>query len=810
MDYSVSELISITEGQLIQGKGHLSINRIYIDSRKIWLGNNSCFLALNGINFNAHDFIHKAHGFGIRVFIVSEDRLEWRSLENAEFIYVPNTVVALQKISENHRRKFTFPIIGITGSNGKTTVKEWLSQALYSKYRVVKTPKSYNSQIGVPLSVFQMDNEHEIGVFEAGISHLNEMSALANILRPDIGIFTNIGNAHDEYFNSDEEKAYEKAQLFRDCKTIVFCADNDLIARAIKDHSSQKLSWSEHSIGQYNFSVSKDNADVATCVFKSKTRKFHIPFSDLASRQNVFHIIILLWHLGYSENEINEELASLKRIKMRLESVEGMSNSLLINDVYNSDMTSFEAAIELFKNENTKSQKHLILSDFKNTGISPEKITDIIKAQMKDVEINSVHLIGNDARKYRPAFNGASAHLYSDTDDFLSKNSSLDFRDSAVLIKGSRSFQLERITEKFQRKTHRTVLEINLSSILENLNYYRSKLNEGVRITVMVKAFSYGSGVHEVASVLENNNVDYLAVAYVDEAIALREKNITMPIIVMNPEEAPLELFIEHRLEPVVHSWESFEYFSNRNAPIPIHIKIDTGMHRLGFLEKEIPRLISELDMRNMLVASVFTHLSSSENEEHDKFTIQQLNTFRRIKSQFSESKNIVFHAINSSGITRFPESQFDMVRLGIGLYGYSLVEADKAFLHPAITLKSTISQIKTIEAGESVGYSRAYVADEKTRVGILPIGYADGLHRSFGNGKGTVFLNGNRLKVIGNICMDMCMIDLENTECTIGDEAEFFGSNKAVEETAIEMGTIVYEVLSTISQRVKRTFYFD
>ncbi|NND78060.1 MAG: bifunctional UDP-N-acetylmuramoyl-tripeptide:D-alanyl-D-alanine ligase/alanine racemase [Flavobacteriales bacterium] len=808
MNYAVSELVTISDGKLLQGEGKDHISRVYIDSRKIWKGDNSCFIALKGVNFNAHEFIRPSYENGVRVFIVSEEQLDLDEFGDASFILVKNTTKALQSIAKDHRRKFDFPLIGITGSNGKTTVKEWLAQCLNEKYSVVKTPKSYNSQVGVPLSVFQIGKKHDIGIFEAGISHTNEMQFLADILDPDIGIFTNIGNAHAEYFEDDLQKAQEKVKLFRNSKTLVYSIDDPIIAKVVKDLDADKLGWSENGQGAINFSFKKEGLYHGT--FKNEDRIFELPFSDPASKQNLFHVVTLLWHLGYSENEVNDELKEIQHVQMRLESVEGMSNSLFINDVYNSDLTSLEAAIEIFKNENTRPDKQLILSDIKNTGYTNRELSNMIKDQIVGVEISTVHLIGENAKEYQSAFNGSDILCYDNTEDLLDSISSLDLNNSTILIKGSRSFKLERIAEKFQKKTHKTILEVNLSALLENLNYYRSKLEPGVKLAIMVKAFSYGSGLHEIAALLEKNNVDQLAVAYTDEGVALREKNIGLPIMVMNPEDAPPETLIEYRLEPVVYSWETFDHFSDVMSELPIHIKVDTGMNRLGFHLEDIETLVERMKDQGAMVASVFTHLSASEDPDEDMFTNAQFNAFENIRSAFHEFDSVRFHALNSSGIGRFPDKQMDMVRLGIGLYGYSGAQRDMNFLQPAISLKSTITQVKSIAEGESVGYSRAFRAPKDMSVGVVPIGYADGIHRAFGNGNGSVLINGRSAFVIGNICMDMCMIDLSGIECKVGDEVEFFGANKPLAQTASEMGTIPYEVLANISQRVKRTFYFD
>ena len=806
MNYSVSDLLSITEGSHVSGPKNNVLSSIFIDSRRIWRKESMAFVALKGINFNGHDFIKDAYEKGVRLFIVSEPRPFYNKLKHADVILVDDTVKAIQKIAINYRSLFSFPLIGITGSNGKTMVKEWLSQCCGEKYSVVKTPKSYNSQIGVPLSVFEIEKGHNLGVFEAGISRPGEMENLADILRPEIGIFTNIGNAHAEFFADEKEKAQEKIKLFSSCKTTVFCADIETVAEAVKAIPSEKYSWSRQGKGKVNYDVSDLND--ASVIAKHKDDHYVIPFSDEVSIQNCLHVITTMHLLRFSTAEINEKLKELKHVRMRLEHIEGQHNSIYINDVYNSDLSSFEAAIDLLKSERSKSYKHLILSEIKNTGYSPEQVGKLIGKKVSGLNFESVHLIGEEAKFYSSAFSG-EVFYYKTTRYFLDEIRSSYFQNSAVLVKGSRLFQLEKITNQFQKKTHKTVLEVSLSQLQENLNFYRSKLDAKTELIVMVKAFSYGSGSHEIAQVLENNNVDYLAVAYVDEGIALRERNIRIPIMVMNPEDPPIETLITYNLEPVIYSFESLEHYAPFAKELRVHIKINTGMHRLGFAKNQLVSLSEALKKKQFTVLSVFTHLAASGEKKHDAFTEKQFSDFIEAQKILA-LENVKYHALNTSGISRFPKFQFDMVRLGIGLYGASQIKSERAFLKPAVRLKSSISQIQNIQKGETVGYSRSFLAEKHMTIGIVPIGYADGIHRIFGNGNGSVFVNGKIVKTVGNICMDMCMIDLSETESAVGDDVEFFGENKDIEETAKEMGTISYEVLANVSQRVKRVFYFD
>ena len=811
MNLSIEDLVKYSKGKLISGNGNNSITKIYIDSRKVWRSEKAAFLALKGVNFDGHLFISQAYDKGVRTFIVSEFDSSYSKFHDADFIEVGDTLASLQEIAKAHRSNFDIPVIGITGSNGKTIVKEWIAQSCVDNFTVAKSPKSYNSQIGVPLSIFELSEKSSLGIFEAGISKPDEMAVLKEIINPTIGVFTNIGNAHDEFFSSHEEKAEEKAKLFASCEALVYNVDDKFVNKAVEGLNCELISWSLQSTAHHQFKIQeRTTRGIKICCTTKNNFEFHIPFSDDASVQNALHLFCVLDYLNFELARIGSKISALKRVEMRLENIEGINNSLFINDVYNSDLTSLEAAMALLKGEKNRDKKQLVLSEIQNTGYSNAEIVQFIKEQLIGWSLESVHLIGKEARAYSDAFDSPTIELYNNTSEFLAKVKHSSFKDSVVLVKGSRPFELERVAEKFQKKAHRTVLEVNLSQIQENLNFYRSKLGSGVKIAAMVKAFSYGSGSHEIAEILEKNNVDYLGLAYVDEGISLRDKNIQMPIMIMNPEFAQVDLMIENKLEPVVYSKESLIHFSSYANRIELHLKFDTGMHRLGFLSNELPWVKEKIKEYGLTIKSVFTHLSSSENPDDDLFTINQLDQFIQIKEELELGNEVLFHALNTSGMTRFPRYQMDMVRLGIGLYGFSPIPDEQAFLKPAIRLKSSLSQIKQVKKGDSVGYSRAFIASEDCKIGIVPIGYADGILRTFGNGIGQVVVAGKNTRTVGNICMDMCMIDLSEIHAEVGDEVEFFGEKKPLSKTAEEMGTIAYEVLANVSQRVKRIFYFD
>ncbi|MEM7162055.1 MAG: bifunctional UDP-N-acetylmuramoyl-tripeptide:D-alanyl-D-alanine ligase/alanine racemase [Bacteroidota bacterium] len=806
MNYSINEIASICQGTHLAGKGELFLKSVSFDSRKIWNSNGMCFFAIKGVNFDGHNFLSDAYEKGVRLFVISDKTIDYSCYTNADFIQVDNSIYALQKLAVHYRSQFKFPIIGITGSNGKTTVKEWLAEALIDHFSVVKTPKSYNSQIGVPISIFGITKVHDLGVFEAGISCENEMDKLEKIIQPDIGIFTNIGNAHDEFFESKDLKAREKSILFKSCNALIYNADDDFVHEAIKPLACEKISWSIKGKGTFNFSITKNGLE-SIALFRNQS--IVLPFTDDASIENSLHVISTLIYLNIDFEDIQKKAAKLKNIAMRLERVQGMRNTLFINDVYNSDLSSFEAAIELLKSDETRKRKSLILSEMHNTGYSSAEITKRISEFVEDISFESVHLIGEDAKPYAQAFNKESTLFYTDTASFLDKTNVGTFQNSTVLVKGSRSFELEQVTQKFEKQAHQSVLEVDLSLMEKNLNFYRKKIGDDVRLCAMVKAFSYGAGGHEIAEMLEKNNVDYLAVAYADEGIALREKNISLPIIVMNPEDPQPAKLAEFNLEPAIYSFESLSAYDGFSNGLKVHLKLDTGMHRLGFLENEIDELKEELKSFPFDVVSVFTHLAASDDSNYDTFTKNQLDKFDRMAG-ILDLEDVFYHALNTSGISRFPKHHMGMVRLGIGLYGVSPIKEEQAFLEPAIRLKSTISQIKEIAEGDSVGYSRSFKASGHTKIGIVPLGYADGIHRSFGNGNGSVIVCGQQTETLGNICMDMCMINLNGIDAKIGDEVEFFGPSKSILKTASEMNTIPYELLANVSQRVKRIFYFD
>ena len=813
MDFSFREIATICNGEILSGDLDNIYSRIIIDSRKIMNPEGSVFLAIKGQTFDGHDFIDQAIEKGIKCFIVSDNQKF--NGGDVSAIQVEDTLKALHKIALAHRKKFSYPVLGITGSNGKTIIKEWINQMLYEDFEIVRSPKSYNSQVGVPLSLLLMDSTKNLGVFEVGMSKPGEIENLAEIVLPDIGIFTNIGNAHSENFSDLKSKVHEKAHLFKSCKALIYCKDDQLISSELSKYTNAiHFHWSLEDQGRVNFSYKIGDKNTHFNVVHPEGKfEFSIPFADAASIQNCLHLVTFLIHLGVSHKLIASRILDLKKVGMRLETIEGINNSLLINDVYNSDLTSLEVALEMLGHEPNFSRKHLVLSEMNHTGLSQEQLIKNVGQMIKSANLNSVHFVSDSSLENKLVFNGTEMHYYESTEDFIQNLDVEDFSDSAILIKGERKFEFEKITNYLQKKTHDTILEINLRALKENLNYYRSQLKPNVKIAVMVKAFSYGSGLHEIAAYLEKNNIHYLAVAYTDEGIALRERNINLPIMVMNPENASVKDYQRYDLEPVIYSFRLLKRFTKEGEPlVPLHLKFDTGMHRLGFDVSELNKVIEFCNERPLRIASAMTHLAASDESSHDDFTKLQLQRFIDIIEELTEQfgPEIFYHVLNSAGISRFPQYQFDMVRLGIGLYGYSLNLEDQKYLQPVLSLKSIISQIKQVNQGDSVGYSRAFTAVEQTTIGIIPIGYADGISRSFGNGKGSVIIENKTFRIVGNICMDMCMVDITGMDIQEGAEVEFFGEKKSIQKTAEEMGTIAYEVLANISQRVKRRFISD
>ena len=817
--WSLNNIAQIVDGKLFVPKGfrNMEIVQVVTDSRTFFKNENALFFALKGPRHNGHNYVAELLNRSLNAFVVSQPGV---ISENAAFVLVENTTEALQKLAAHHRNSFHFPVVGITGSNGKTIVKEWLHELLSEEFRIVRNPKSYNSQVGVPLSVLLMENHNNLGIFEAGISQPGEMDRLGNIIQPEIGILTNIGDAHQENFSSKEQKTREKLKLFTTSKRLIFCTDDTETAALARGFCSSynidPVSWSlknREAIIQFKKQTENGSTQIeATC--RGKIFQFIIPFNDSSSVENACHCFAALWTLSQKPGKILTRFKRLSAVAMRLEIKKGINNCLLINDYYNSDLASLSIALSVLHQQAQKGhlKKQVILSDIQQTGLPQAELYRQVNLLLKQYEIDELTGIGPEITANTESFS-AKKEFYVSTQSFAKSMARNRYKNSAILIKGARNFTFEKISALLQQKAHQTVLEIDLNALVHNLNVFKSLLRPSTKIMVMVKAFSYGSGDVEIAKLLQFQNVDYLAVAVADEGVELRQAGIEIPIIVMNPEEHSFQNIIDFRLEPNLYSRElltAFEKAATENAlqQFPVHIKLDTGMNRLGFkTEKEVDEVVAFLINTDRLkVVSVFSHLAGSDDPQLDAFTLRQVECFESLSQKITEkfSYKTDRHILNSAGIERFSEKQFEMVRLGIGLYG---VSATGLPLQNISTFKSVISQVKKLAPGETVGYNRNGKVTVETEIAVVPVGYADGLDRKLGNGIGEAYVKNQRVPLIGNVCMDMLMLDVTGLNVQPGDEVEFFGPHISIAEVAQKAATIPYEILTGISQRVKRVY---
>lgn len=822
--YPITEIAKTCNGSLqINAPENVVIDDLLIDSRKLISTHRSLFIALKTKSNDGHLYIEELVEKGVLNFIVEVLPGNWDQLK-ANFVLVKSSLAAMQSIAAAHRKKFNIPIIGITGSNGKTIVKEWIYQVLQSDHKICRSPKSYNSQLGVPLSVFQLQAEDQLGVFEAGISQPDEMLRLGQVIKPNIGIFTNIGDAHHQHFVDMRQKVNEKLNLFVKSKVLIFCRDHTDITDRIYNLELFKnktlLDWSRKNKSASLFIQEITVAEGFTIINANRngqTLTIKIPFVDEASLENAMHVWILLLHLGLSQDDIYQRMLKLSPIAMRMELKEGINQCSVINDSYNSDFNGFIIALDFLFQQQQHQRKTVILSDILQSGKEPQQLYREVANALRLRKIHRFIGIGPTLKLNKHLFEG-ECHFYDSTSDFLLYFPFSTFRDETILLKGARDFEFEKINRMLSRKMHQTRLEVDLNNMLHNYKYFKSKLKPETKIMIMVKAFSYGSGSFEVANLLQFHHADYLAVAYADEGIELRRTGIRLPIMVMNPELDALESIINHQLEPEIYSFTILNQLIQKiddqlvpaNKPIGIHLKIETGMHRLGFDAHEIEELIKILKHQDrIIIKSIFSHLVASDDVRFDDFTRQQIATFHQLANQIMNSFNypIMKHIANSAAIVLHPEAQMDMVRLGIGLYGIAANEDRQTELQVVSSLYTIISQIKHIQSGESVGYNRTFVADRPMRIATLPIGYADGYNRRFGNGVGKVKIANQLLPVIGNVCMDMCMVDLGEVEAQEGDEVCIFGQNPDLTALAQSIGTIPYELLTSVSSRVKRIY---
>ena len=794
------------------GDSNSTIETISIDSRSLQNNKNTLFFTLVGPNNDAHIYISNLIEKGVQNFVVTHIP---EGLSNkATFLVVENTLDALQKFAAYHRSLFKFPVFGLTGSNGKTIVKEWLNFLLSPDFNIIRSPKSYNSQVGVPLSVIAINDKHNLGIFEAGISKMNEMEKLETIIKPTIGIITNIGTAHDEGFEDLEKKIKEKLKLFKHSKLIIY--QKNKIVETLIESKIKTFSWSYNDETADVFVVKKAIEDKTILQIRNGKDNFEvqIPFQDEASIENAVTCLMVLLSFKYDKKTIQNRIQWLYPVEMRLKVKAGINNTTLIDDSYSSDFQSLKIALDFLESQKQYKNKTLILSDIFQSGLSNEELYTKVAQLIKNNKINRVIGIGETISSFKHKF--TNCVTFKNTADFFLNLNFLNFNNETILIKGARHFQFEEIVASLEEKTHETVLEINLNSISHNLSFFKSKLNPTTKMMVMVKAFGYGSGGFEIAKLLEHHKVDYLGVAFADEGISLKNAGITLPIMVLNPETTSFSAIIQYQLEPEIYSLKGLNAFmkiaeKRKLKHFPIHIKLDTGMHRLGFEEENLDELIALLkDNKFVTVKSVLSHMATSDDLEHQEFANSQLDLFEKMSSKLMAELQIkpIRHILNTSGISNFPQAQYDMVRLGIGLYGVSNEAEEQKYLENVGTLKSIISQIRTIQAGESVGYGRRFVADKPTKIATIPIGYADGISRHWGNGVGFVTINNQKATIIGSICMDMLMVDISEINCKEGDSVIIFGESPTVTYMANQLQTIPYEILTSISQRVKRVFY--
>ena len=825
--YSGEELTEIMKAQLHSPDGvSIKVEDILIDSRRFIRSAKTLFFALKGVRNDGHKYIQDLYRKGIRYFVISDNNFRVSGLEKASFFEVPNTLKAMQQLATHHRSLFDIPVIGVTGSNGKTIVKEWLFQLMSPDKKIVRSPKSYNSQIGVPLSVWQINRQHDLAIFEAGISRPNEMEHLQMMIQPTLGIFTNIGEAHSEGFISMAQKVGEKLKLFTRVNKLIYNNDQkellEVIIRTGILENLDTFTWGSDSNSDLRIveRITAETSTIIHAVYQDDEVSIEIPFTDAASVENAIHCWAAMLVVGYNGEIISRRMSGLTPIAMRLEQKEGVNNCTIINDAYNSDFNSLTIALDFMSQQNQHREKVVILSDILQSGRSEVDLYTDVADLLKQKGVSRLIGIGQAISRHAGLFEMEKV-FFPATRDFISSFSMASLRNQTILLKGARIFEFERINRLLQQKVHETVFEINLSALVENLNFFRSKLKPETKVMAMVKAFSYGSGSFEIANILQFHQVDYLAVAYVDEGVELRHAGIGLPVMVMNPEEYTFDLMIKHQLEPEIFSFRALKMLEKaikrnvlpQNKPVKVHLKLETGMHRLGFQEYELDELITCLKLNPLIyVQSVFSHLVGSDKPSLDDFTRMQIDLLQRMAQKLKEGlpHPFMIHLLNSAGISRFPEAQFDMVRLGIGLYGVSSHTETARSLRHVTSLRTEITQIKNIHAGDSVGYNRSFIAKKDYHIATVSVGYADGLFRMLGNGNFSFWINGKPAPIVGDICMDVCMIDVTGLDVKEGDAVFVFNAEHPVTELAAAANTIPYEVLSRISRRVKRVYFHE
>lgn len=815
MAWTVQEIAKLLRADLPAVEEDLEIRHLQIDSRVNFPPLKTIFFAIHGEHHDGHDYIPDLIQRGYVNFVVERVDPSWKG----NFIVVDNSIAALQKVAAEKRKRSAAEVIGITGSNGKTVVKEWLNQLMVGTFSTVASPRSYNSQVGVPISVWELKKHTQRGIFEAGISTPGEMSRLQKIIRPDLGVFTTLGAAHDENFSDRNEKLREKVQLFKTAKRVVCQFSETDFQRevlAINPHI-EIISWtidaSQKADFVYHFQPVEQGNELS---FEVDGEKFtaHFPFSDTIAKHNLASALTAAICSDVSVSDAIVGIPMLQPVAMRMQRIKGIEGSALINDAYNSDTTSLRIALEHLHRDSRDRERVVVLSDILQSGKSPQELYGRIAEWLSRYHINRFYGIGPELMKFRSLF-GHNAKFYPNTTSFLREIHREDWRDKTVLIKGARKFEFEDIVERLEEKEHDTIYEINLNAVQHNLNVFRRQLKPGVKTMVMVKAMAYGSGYSELARALQFHRADYLGVAYSDEGVVLRKSGVDLPIMVMNPESDGYRNIIRYRLEPQIYNFRILHRFleiarAEGVSDYPVHIKLETGMNRLGFQRNELDELLEILQRQNQIcVHALFSHLAATDDMAEDDFTQTQISRFDEMSSYLIEKLQIdpLRHLLNSNGITRFSDAQYDMVRLGIGLYGFSSQGDIQSQLRNIGRFKTLISQIKTIEAGDTVGYNRMYKANQQRRIATLPVGYADGIPRIYGNGKIEFRAKNYSLPTVGNICMDMCMVDVSDTDLREGDEVILFETTDEVRRWAEVRGTITYEVLTSISERVKRIY---
>lgn len=819
MTYAISKIASILKVKNKPAKD-AEISVLLTDSRKLTNPAETLFFALITKNNDAHNFVSDLYLSGVRNFVVSRMKPEWQSFVDTNFLLVKDSLLALQKLAAFHRSQFEIPVVGITGSNGKTVVKEWLYQLLEENYNIVRSPRSFNSQIGVPLSVWQLNETTELGVFEAGISKPDEMERLEPVIQPTIGVFTNIGEAHQENFSSIEQKYLEKMELFKNVNVCIYCQDDPLMQQCIDMMmlSQRSFSWSLYDEDASLFISRIDKKDDLTEIsysFLKMDYSFKIRFTDNASIENAINCLSVLLLLHIFPDVIAQRMELLEPVAMRLDVRQGKHNCIIINDTYNSDINSIQIALDFQNQRHTDKplKKTVIISDILQSGIPPKTLYRRVAEMLEQSKIDKLIGIGKDISANENQFKISEKAFFQSTDDFIRSSYWHDFDNELILLKGARKFHFESINALIEQRVHETVMEVDLDALVHNFNFYKSKLQPDVKMVCMVKANAYGGGAIEIAKTLQYHRCDYLAVAVAEEGIALRSEGITLPIIILNPEVNGFEELFADDLEPEVYNFRILNAFIKEAerrgiTNYPVHIKIDTGMHRLGFSTEQIPQLLNILAMqKGLMVRSVFSHLAASESWKFDEYTHKQIDTLKSAAEQIENGLgySIMKHILNSAGIERFPDAQWDMVRLGIGLYGVSA--SGLQGLKNVFTLKTTILQVKEFPQHETIGYGRNEELNHDARIATIRIGYADGLDRQFGNRKGYVLINGQSAPIVGNVCMDLCMIDVTGIDVKEGDTVIIFGEGLSIIDLAQTIGTIPYEILTSVSPRVKRVY---